>query len=140
MAEPKADHTRATRRLWPALALPGTFWLIALFLVPVYAVMAVAFSGSINIFGEPIPAWNPLDWRFATFNQVVSDSISGPYREVWIRTATYTFSALLVCIVVGYPVAYYTARLAGKRRGLCSTITKNPVHLTVESSLWRAFR
>ena len=56
MAEPKADHTRATRRLWPALALPGTLWLIALFLVPIYAVMAVAFSGSINIFGEPIPA------------------------------------------------------------------------------------
>ena len=60
-------HDRATRRLWPALALPGTFWLIALFLVPFYAVMAVAFSGHINIFGEPIPAWNPLDWEFATF-------------------------------------------------------------------------
>ena len=87
----QADHDRATRRLWPALALPGTLWLIALFLVPFYAVMAVAFSGSINIFGEPIPAWNPLDWQFATFNQVVADSISGPYRAVWIRTATYTF-------------------------------------------------
>ena len=94
MAEPKADHTRATRRLWPALALPGTLWLIALFLVPIYAVMAVAFSGSINIFGEPIPAWNPLDWTFATFNQVFADSISGPYRAVWIRTAMYTFLAL----------------------------------------------
>ncbi|HEX5086804.1 MAG TPA: ABC transporter permease [Nocardioides sp.] len=126
MAEPKADHTGATRRLWPALALPGTFWLIALFLVPVYAVMAVAFSGSINIFGEPLPAWNPLDWQFATFNEVVSDSISGPYREVWIRTAMYTLWALLICIVVGYPVAYYTARLAGKRRGLVLALILAP--------------
>jgi spermidine/putrescine transport system permease protein len=126
VAEPTADHTGATRRLWPALALPGTFWLIALFLVPVYAVMAVAFSGSINIFGEPIPAWNPLDWQFATFNQVVSDSISGPYREVWIRTALYTFWALLICIVIGYPVAYYTARLAGKRRGLILALILAP--------------
>ena len=58
--------------MWPALALPGTLWLVALFLVPFYAVMAVAFSGNINIFGEPIPAWNPLDWQFATFNQVIS--------------------------------------------------------------------
>jgi spermidine/putrescine transport system permease protein len=126
VAEPKADHTGATRRLWPALALPGTFWLIALFLVPVYAVMAVAFSGSINIFGEPLPAWNPLDWQFATFNQVVEDSISGPYRDVWIRTAAYTLWALLICVVVGYPVAYYTARLAGRSRGLVLALILAP--------------
>jgi spermidine/putrescine transport system permease protein len=94
--------------------------------VPVYAVMAVAFSGSINLFGEPLPAWNPLDWQFATFNQVVSDSISGPYREVWISTAAYTLWALLICIVVGYPVAYYTARLAGKRRGLILALILAP--------------
>jgi ABC-type spermidine/putrescine transport system permease subunit I len=111
-------HDPATRRLWPALALPGTFWLIALFVVPFYAVMAVAFSGSNNIFGEPIAAWNPLDWQFATFNSVLNDSISGVYRPVWVRTATYSFWALVICVVVGYPVAYYTARLAGKRRGL----------------------
>ena len=115
MPEKKIGHDRATRRLWPVLALPGTFWLIALFLVPFYAVMAVAFSGNINIFGEPIPAWNPLDWQFATFQTVLSESISGIYREVWIRTALYSFWALVICIVVGYPVAYYTARLAGKR-------------------------
>jgi ABC-type spermidine/putrescine transport system permease subunit I len=126
VAEPKGDHTRATRRLWPALALPGTLWLIALFLVPIYAVMAVAFSGSINLFGEPIPAWNPLDWTFVTFNQVFADSISGPYRDVWIRTATYTFWALLICVVVGYPVAYYTARLAGKRRALILALILAP--------------
>ena len=49
--------------------------------MPFYAVMAVAFSGNINLFGEPIPAWNPLDWQFATFTQVVSDSVSGPLQE-----------------------------------------------------------
>jgi ABC-type spermidine/putrescine transport system permease subunit I len=112
--------------LWPALALPGTFWLIALFLVPFYAVMAVAFSGRINIFGEPIPAWNPLDWQFATFNEVLSESVSGTYQEVWIRTAFYSFWALAICAVVGYPVAYYTARLAGKRRGLVLALILAP--------------
>ena len=126
MAEPEARHDRATRRLWPALALPGTFWLIALFLVPFYAVMAVAFSGSINIFGEPNPAWNPLDWQFATFRQVISDSVSGAYREVWVRTWVYSVLALVICVVVGYPVAYYTARLAGKRRGLVLALILAP--------------
>lgn len=126
MADAPADHRRTTRRLWPALALPGTAWLVALFLVPVYAVMAVAFSGNINIFGEPLPAWNPLDWQFATFSQVVTESVSGPYRAVWIRTAAYTGIALLICAVVGYPVAYYTARLAGKRRGLVLALILAP--------------
>ena len=126
MAEPASGHDRATRRLWPALALPGTLWLVALFLVPIYAVMAVAFSGNINIFGEPIPAWNPLDWQFATFNEVVADSISGSYRAVWIRTAIYTGCALAICVGVGYPVAYYTARLAGKRRGLVLALILAP--------------
>jgi len=126
VAESRADHDHATRRLWPALALPGTVWLIALFLVPFYAVMAVAFSGNINIFGEPIPAWNPLDWQFATFGQVVSDSLSGPFREAWSRTGLYTLAALVICVGVGYPVAYYTARLAGKRRGLILALILAP--------------
>jgi ABC-type spermidine/putrescine transport system permease subunit I len=126
VAEPARGHARATRRLWPALALPGTLWLVALFLVPIYAVMAVAFSGTINIFGEPIPAWNPLDWQFATFNQVLSESISGSFRAVWVRTATYTLLALVICVGVGYPVAYYTARLAGKRRGLVLALILAP--------------
>ena len=126
MAEPSPGHERATRRLWPALAIPGTLWLVALFLVPIYAVMAVAFSGNINIFGEPIPAWNPLDWQFATFNEVVAESISGSYRAVWIRTAIYTGCALAICVGVGYPVAYYTARLAGKRRGLVLALILAP--------------
>jgi ABC-type spermidine/putrescine transport system permease subunit I len=120
------DHDRATRRLWPTLALPGTVWLIALFLVPIYAVMAVAFSGSINIFGEPIPAWNPLQWQFDTISSVFSASVTGEFRAVWIRTGIYTASALAICIVVGYPVAYYTARLAGKRRGLVLALILSP--------------
>jgi spermidine/putrescine transport system permease protein len=120
------DQDRATRRLWPALALPGTLWLVALFLVPFYAVMAVAFSGAINVFGEPIPVWNPLNWHFGTFTQVVSASVSGEYQPVWIRTGIYTVVALAVCVAVGYPVAYYTARLAGRRRGLVLALILAP--------------
>jgi spermidine/putrescine transport system permease protein len=126
VADRARDHDRNTRRLWPALAIPGTFWLIALFLVPFYAVMAVAFSGLINVFGEPIPVWNPLDWQFDTFTQVVSASVSGEYQTVWIRTAVYTLAALAICVAVGYPVAYYTARLAGRRRGLVVALILAP--------------
>ena len=90
-----SGHDRATRRLWPALALPGTFWLIALFLVPFYAVMAVAFSGNINIFGEPIPAWNPLDWEFRP--STASSRTPSPARTTRCGSAPaiYSFWALV---------------------------------------------
>jgi spermidine/putrescine transport system permease protein len=124
--EPKAGHDRATQRLWPTLAAPGVLWLIALFLVPFYAVMAVAFSGTIDIFGQPIPAWNPFSWQFHTFTGVIRSSISGDYRDSWIRTGYYSLWALAICVVVGYPVAYYTARLAGRRRGLVLALILAP--------------
>jgi spermidine/putrescine transport system permease protein len=97
-----------------------------LFLVPFYAVMAVAFSGTIDIFGQPIPAWNPFRWQFDTFTGVIRDSVSGAYRASWIRTGYYSFWALVICVVVGYPVAYYTARLAGRRRGLVLALILAP--------------
>jgi ABC-type spermidine/putrescine transport system permease subunit I len=124
--ERKAGHDRVTQRLWPTLATPGVLWLIALFLVPFYAVMAVAFSGTIDIFGQPIPAWNPFNWQFDTFTGVIRGSISGDYRESWIRTGYYSFWALVICVGVGYPVAYYTARLAGRRRGLVLALLLAP--------------
>ena len=95
-------------------------------MVPFYAVMAVAFSGLIDIYGEPIPAWNPLDWQFTTFTDVVSNSVSGPFQAVWVRTGVYCGIALLICTLIGYPVAYYTARLAGKRRGLILVLILAP--------------
>ena len=126
MPEPKAGHDRVTQRLWPTLAAPGVLWLIALFLVPFYAVMAVAFSGTIDIFGQPIPAWNPFDWQFTTITDVIRESISGVYRESWLRTGYYSFWALVICVGVGYPVAYYTARLAGRQRGLVLALILAP--------------
>ena len=55
-----------------------------------------------------------------------SFSPSGVYHEVWVRTALYSFWALVICVAIGYPVAYYTARLAGKRRGLILALILAP--------------
>lgn len=83
-AERQAFQDRS-RFLWPALAWPGTIWLIVLFVVPFYGILAVAFSSEYNILRQPIPAWNPLDWNFATFSTVLEESVSGIYRTAWER-------------------------------------------------------
>ncbi len=123
-AEGRRD--RATRILWPSLALPGTVWLILLFVVPFYGIMAIAFSSDFNILGQPIPAWNPLTWNFNVMSQVITDSLSGVYQSAWIHTFVYSFIAMSICVLVGYPVAYYVARLAGRRRGLLLALILAP--------------
>jgi spermidine/putrescine transport system permease protein len=118
---------RETRRLWPVLATPGVAWLILLFLVPAYAVLAVAFSTQVNFLnGQPIPVWNPLDWDFTIFRAVLEQSLTGTLQNSWIRTFVYCLVALLLCVLIGYPVAYYVARLAGPRRGMLLALLLAP--------------
>ncbi|WP_051944090.1 ABC transporter permease [Streptacidiphilus rugosus] len=110
--------TRGGSRVWGLFALPGTAWIAAFFAVPFYAVASVAFGSTDPLFGEPIPEWNPLQWQFSTFGQVWSSGFGGDLTPVLIRTGVYVLVAVLLCSLIGYPVAYYVARLAGKRRGL----------------------
>src|SRR5262249_33653387 len=112
------DPPGRIRWLWPLLALPGTVWIILLFAVPFYAIAAIAFGGVDPIFGSPTPEWNPYYWDTTTFVQTVQDCINGPLRDVFVRTGIYVVAALAVCVLIGYPVAYYIARYGGRRRGL----------------------
>jgi spermidine/putrescine transport system permease protein len=103
-------------RLWAALAAPGAFWLLFFFAVPFYAVACVAFGTVDPIFRDAIPQWNPLNWSFSEFNAVFSSVTSGPLRGVFVRTIVYVISAMIISFAIGFPVAYYLARHAGKRR------------------------
>jgi spermidine/putrescine transport system permease protein len=105
------------RWLWRLAALPGTVWLILLFLVPLYAVVAIAFGDVSPIFQLPVPLWNPLDWHFDHMSQVLTWFV--PSNQLWgvaVRTLTYVVAALALCLLIGYPVAYYIARFARRTR------------------------
>ncbi len=112
------DRSASTRRLWPALAGPGVVWLVLLFLVPFYAILAVAFGDLDPIFGNAVPIWNPLAWDFTLFNEIVERVFGGELGQVFIRTFVYVGLALTISFLIGYPVAYYVSRRAGPRRGL----------------------
>src|SRR3990170_1058347 len=112
------------RWYWPVFASPGLLWLVLLFLLPFYAIAAVAMGGLDPIFGQPEPAWLPTAWDPETLGNILK-SFTGnpaagmvPLQPVFIRTIEYVFTATALCMVMGYPVAYYIARHAGKRRVL----------------------
>ena len=112
--------------LWPVLAAPGLAWLLLLFLVPFYAIAAVAFGSTDPLFNTPVPEWNPLHWQFATMSDVLARATAGDLQPVFIRTLVYVSVAMALCCLIGYPVAYYVARLAGRRRGLLLALILAP--------------
>ena len=120
---------RAGRRLlWPMLALPGTVWLVVLFVAPVYVVLAVLFGGVDPILRQPVPVWNPVHWDVSQFDYVLEHIVGtdGFFGPALVRTAVYVLVASVLCLLVAYPVAYYTARFAGRYRGLLLTLLIAP--------------
>jgi ABC-type spermidine/putrescine transport system permease subunit I len=111
-------HESSDGRVWAGFALPGTAWLVLLFLVPAYAILAVAFGSIDPILRTAQPAWNPAEWQFATMRDVVERVFTGDLAHVFVRTGLFALAALIGCFVIGYPVAYYVARHAGRSRGL----------------------
>ena len=111
---------RSTRLLWPILGLPAIVWIVLFFLVPLYVVLCVAFGAVDPIFRTPLPIWNPLEWQFTPVG-VVWDRLVGPdnfYLPAVLRTLLYVTIAVTSCLLISFPVAYFTARYAGKYRGL----------------------
>jgi len=103
-----------SRWLWPAFAAPGLLWLVALFVVPFYAILAVAMGTIDPLFGLAEPVWNPLQWDPTTFLQVLRDLAGGRLTPIFLRTVSYVVIASAMCIAIGYPVAYFIARRAGR--------------------------
>jgi ABC-type spermidine/putrescine transport system permease subunit I len=105
---------------WIALSLPGILWLIVLFIVPFYAVLAIAMGKLDQLFESPVAVWNPFSWSSSNVIDVWHDlagstSFAGP---ILLRTVLYVFFASLLSLLIGYPVAYFVARFAGRRKGL----------------------
>lgn len=108
------------RGFWKWAATPGVLWLILLFVVPFYAIVSMAGGALDPQTGLAVPQWNPSFWDRASFGYVFEQLLSpeGVYRVVFLRTLRYVFTAVVLCLVIGYPVAYHASRLRGRRRGI----------------------
>jgi ABC-type spermidine/putrescine transport system permease subunit I len=103
-----------------ALALPGIIWLAVLFIVPFYAVLAIAMGKLDQLFESPVAVWNPLQWSSENVIDVWHDlfgsaAFAGP---IVVRTIVYVAIATVLSLAIGYPAAYFVARFAGRRKAL----------------------
>jgi ABC-type spermidine/putrescine transport system permease subunit I len=109
-------NLKNSSRLWAGFAIPGTVWLTALFVIPFYAVACVAFGTIDPVFRDAVPQWNPLSWDFVQAKQIFTSLATGPLQGVAIRTVVFVVCAMTICFVIGFPIAYFLARHAGKRK------------------------
>lgn len=123
MPEGAGSGTRGAwfpRWFWPSFAAPATLWLVVFFVVPFYVILAIAFGQLDQIFLTPIPVYNPLRWDANAFIDVVQQfTTSGSvYQSALSHTLVFVGAATAICLLIGYPVAYFIARHAGRHKTL----------------------
>ncbi|HVO53520.1 MAG TPA: ABC transporter permease [Solirubrobacterales bacterium] len=86
------------------LLLPGAFWLIVFFVVPLY------FLGRLSLDTNELTYYK-FNWHWQNY----SDALS-LYDTQFVRSFIYSGLATLICLLLAYPLAYAIAFKAGRWR------------------------
>lgn len=92
-------YTRPEARAWALLA-PGGFWLLAFFLVPILVMFVYSLMPR-GIYGGVEPGFT-LEHYARFFDPL--------YLEVLQRTFAWSIGCTIICLILGYPVAYVIVR------------------------------
>ncbi|WP_148573456.1 ABC transporter permease [Nocardioides caldifontis] len=114
------------RGFWHALGAPGFAWFAFWVLVPAYTIVAVSM-GYVSDSMLPVPEWDPRYWNLETLRMVLGEMApGGVFAKVVTNTVTYVAGAMVLCVLVGYPVAYYIAKQAGRWKVLLIVLLTIP--------------
>jgi spermidine/putrescine transport system permease protein len=95
---------KTRRTLLPYLFLgPGLLWLIVFYAIP------LVNQGGVSLMtGNPENGYT-LQWHFATYTHAISD-----YSTQFGRSVLFAGVATVLCLVIGFPLAYFIAYKAGR--------------------------
>jgi spermidine/putrescine transport system permease protein len=92
------------RRLTPYfLLLPGTFWLIVFFVVPMY------YMARLSLDSGTLETGFRFTWQWSNY----SDALS-LYKGPFVRAFEYAGAATVIALLIGYPLAYAIAFRGGR--------------------------
>lgn len=105
---PKGRAPRRRGRLVPYwLLLPGMLWLIIFFALP------MVYQASTSVQTGSLEDGFKVTWHFATYWDVFSE-----YWPQFLRSILYAAVATVLCLLLGYPLAYLIAFRAGRWRNV----------------------
>jgi spermidine/putrescine transport system permease protein len=103
-----AKPPRRRGRWTPYLLLaPGLIWLVVFFAMP------MVYQASTSVQTGSLEEGYKVTWHFATYWDALSE-----YYPQFLRSVLYAGSATILCLLLGYPLAYLIAFRAGRRRNL----------------------
>jgi spermidine/putrescine transport system permease protein len=105
-ADDDGDRTKR-RGFWVPLGLlsPGVLWLALFFLLPLVTLARTSLSVKESRFAVDAT----FTWEWANFTNALAD-----YSEQFTRSFIYAGTATLLCIAIGYPIAYVIAFRGGR--------------------------
>ncbi|GAA2466598.1 ABC transporter permease [Actinocorallia cavernae] len=102
-----ALHRRPRLRLALLLTAP-LLWLIVLYLGSLAVLFASAFWTTDSFTSQVVKVWSTDN-----FQQLVTTPV---FREVIVRSVGVALAVTVLCALIAFPVAFYTARVAPPRR------------------------
>jgi spermidine/putrescine transport system permease protein len=101
-----------------ALLTPGTAWLVAFFVVPMFFLAKMALSEGL------FPLFT-FDWAWSNFSDAVS-----LYRTQFLRSLQYAGIATVAALLISYPLAYWIAFRGGRWKNLLLLLVIAPFFVT----------
>jgi spermidine/putrescine transport system permease protein len=86
-------------------------WLALFFVAPLLTLLRIALSVQESRFTQEFD----FSWQWSNFTDVVSDDRT---RQIFLRSFRYAGIATVLCILIGYPMAYVIAFRGGRYRNL----------------------
>jgi spermidine/putrescine transport system permease protein len=90
------------------LLTPGVFWLAFFFVIPLIIVLVVSFSKR-SLLGV-------VDYSFNLTNYARVFDPSAPYFSIFLRSLGLALVNTVLCLLIGYPFAFYIARQPPQRQ------------------------
>ncbi|MFJ1597147.1 ABC transporter permease [Streptomyces sp. NPDC088261] len=104
------------KRLVPYwLLLPGILWLLVFFALP------LVYQASTSVQTGSLEAGFEVTWHFQTYWDALQE-----YWPQFVRSLLYAGTATILCLLLGYPLAYLIAFKAGRWRNLVLVLVIAP--------------
>ncbi|MFI8350501.1 ABC transporter permease [Streptomyces sp. NPDC085596] len=97
------------------LLLPGILWLIVFFALP------MVYQASTSVQTGSLEQGYKVTWHFATYWHALAE-----YWPQFVRSVLYAAAATVLCLLLGYPLAYLIAFRAGRWRNLIMILVIAP--------------
>ncbi|MGH2475251.1 MAG: ABC transporter permease [Candidatus Limnocylindrales bacterium] len=109
---------------------PAGLWLVLIFAVPLGIVVAVSLGTTDPVY-QAVYGWHPGNY---------ADAFDPLFAPVLLRSVGFALATVALCLLIGYPIAYYIARFGGRWKTLLIALVVLPflVNYLIRTYAWVA--